>query len=108
MAHNCGLTTGYDLEMEHSQCSAGRSQASSLMCITEITTLCHLTYETFVIPVTVRSRVCNHTVGAKINFPFPFLTDQDKGSRTDRAVGIPCLLYAFRIFSNHIFGIKTT
>ena len=39
------------------------------------------------------------TVGAKINFPFPFLTQQEKCSRTDCAIGVPCLLYAFRIFS---------
>ena len=32
-----------------------------------------------------------YTVGAKINFPFPFLTQQEKRSRTDRAVGVPCL-----------------
>ena len=38
------------------------------------------------------------TVGAKINFPFPFLTQQEKRSRMDRAVGVPCLLYALRIF----------
>ena len=36
---------------------------------------------------------------AKINFPFPFLTQQEKRSRTDRAVGVPRLLYALRIFS---------
>ena len=28
-----------------------------------------------------------------LNFPFPFLTHQEKRSRTDRAIGIPCLLY---------------
>ena len=49
-----------------------------------------------------------YTVGAKINFPFPFLNQQEKCSRTDHTVGVPCLLYALRIFSNHIFGIETT
>ena len=37
-------------------------------------------------------------VGAKINFPFLFLTHQEKRSRTNRTVGVPCLLYAPRIF----------
>ena len=51
-------------------------------------------------------QVC--TVGAKINFPFPSLTHQEKRSRTDCAVGVPCLLYALRTFSNRIFGVENT
>ena len=47
-------------------------------------------------------------VGAKINFPFLFLTHQEKRTRTDRAVDIPYLLYMLRIFSNRIFGVETT
>ena len=50
----------------------------------------------------------NCTVGAKITFQFPFLTRQEKRSRMDHAVGVPCLLYALRIFSNHLFGVETT
>ena len=33
-----------------------------------------------------------------LNFPFLFLTHQEKRSRTDRAVGVLCLLYMLRIF----------
>ena len=51
---------------------------------------------------------CHTTVGAKIYFPFPFLTHQEKLSRTNCAVDVPCLLYALRIFSNRIFGIEAT
>ena len=28
-----------------------------------------------------------------LDFPFPFLTHQEKCSRIDRAVGVPCLMY---------------
>ena len=50
----------------------------------------------------------NCTVGAKITFQLPFLTRQEKRSRMDHAIGVPCLLYALRIFSNHLFGVETT
>ena len=48
------------------------------------------------------------TVVAKIKFPFPFLSLQEKRSGMDRAVGVPCLLYARKIFSNRLFGVETT
>ena len=51
----------------------------------EVTKFC------FVSPRELSSQPITYpTVGAKINLPFPFLTQQEKRSRTDRAIGVPC------------------
>ena len=44
-------------------------------------------------PVPGLSDELNFMAFTVLDFPFPFLTHQEKRSRTDRAVGIPCLLY---------------